>query len=278
MNYVKTFLVYIMIVDNVLILAAGKGTRMGEIGKVLPKVIWPIFNKSILELEVEYAKTFNPKKIFINVYNYKEKVIKHIESKKTFRDVEILEEKEELDIGGAIHNLARRIDYKGNLLILNSDQFIILSEKKKIEFYNSYLSNDVTLLVYNVDPNDGYSGLNIVDGKVRSIINKESACKKIELITYTGMSLVNLEKITPTQGKSSFFSSVANLDKYKVGAVHIKDSQYWDFGTKKRFIHSIKHLKSKSGEFQDFLKNTGVQLDESKSEIIVVQNNIVYRD
>ena len=45
-----------MKVDNALILAAGKGTRMGNVGKILPKVIWPIFEKTILELEVAYAK------------------------------------------------------------------------------------------------------------------------------------------------------------------------------------------------------------------------------
>ena len=47
-----------MQVDYVLVLAAGKGTRMGEIGKKIPKVIWPIFNKSILELEVLHAKKY----------------------------------------------------------------------------------------------------------------------------------------------------------------------------------------------------------------------------
>ena len=44
-----------MIVENALILAAGAGTRMGEIGKVLPKVLWPVFECSLLELEVLYA-------------------------------------------------------------------------------------------------------------------------------------------------------------------------------------------------------------------------------
>lgn len=123
-----------MKVDNVLILAAGKGTRMGQIGKIIPKVIWPIFNKSILELEVHYAKKFNPKKIFINLYNSKDTVLNFTKGKAIFDEVEFIVEKETLDIGGAIHNLATKLDYQGNLLILNSDQFILLSEDKLVEF------------------------------------------------------------------------------------------------------------------------------------------------
>ena len=55
-----------MKIDYCLILAAGFGSRMGEIGKILPKVLWHIFEKSLLELEIEYARSLGIKKIFIN--------------------------------------------------------------------------------------------------------------------------------------------------------------------------------------------------------------------
>ena len=74
-----------MKVDNVLILAAGAGTRMGEIGKKLPKVLWPVFEKSILELEVLYAEELGAQNIYINTYNYKEKLISF------YKDSEILQ-------------------------------------------------------------------------------------------------------------------------------------------------------------------------------------------
>ena len=45
-----------MKVNKALILSAGFGTRMGEIGKTLPKILWPIFDKSLLELQVLYLK------------------------------------------------------------------------------------------------------------------------------------------------------------------------------------------------------------------------------
>ena len=50
-----------MQIDHILILSAGKGTRMGNIGKNLPKVLWPVLSKSLLELQVAYAQKLAPK-------------------------------------------------------------------------------------------------------------------------------------------------------------------------------------------------------------------------
>ena len=38
-----------------LILSAGFGTRMGPIGKALPKVLWPIFEEALLGIQIEYV-------------------------------------------------------------------------------------------------------------------------------------------------------------------------------------------------------------------------------
>ena len=53
----KSYRVYIMQIDYALILSAGLGTRMGEIGKILPKVLWPIYFKSLLELQIRYCQS-----------------------------------------------------------------------------------------------------------------------------------------------------------------------------------------------------------------------------
>ena len=92
-----------MIVENALILAAGAGTRMGEIGKVLPKVLWPVFECSLLELEVLYAQSLGVKNIFINSHYYTKEILEHVKENPTFKNVTILLEKEPIDIGGAVH-------------------------------------------------------------------------------------------------------------------------------------------------------------------------------
>lgn len=249
-----------MRVDNVLILAAGKGTRMGQIGKLVPKVIWPIFNKSILELEVEYAKKFSPKNIYINLFNSKEKILKFSQGKKIFEQVTFVEEDEILDIGGAVHNVAKKLNYQGNLLIINSDQFIILSKEKLNEFEAKSKMSDATLLVYSVDPQGGYGGLKLEDNHVTGLINKNDARKCSELVTYTGMSCIKLESLSKREGKSSFFDSVIDFKDVVPNFVNVDSCEYWDFGTLKRYKKSIEKINNSKDEFKSFLECSGVKI------------------
>ena len=76
-----------MKVDKALILSAGFGTRMGEIGKTLPKILWPIFDKSLLELQALYLKEMGVKDIFINLFHQKDKIIDYCKKNETFNDV-----------------------------------------------------------------------------------------------------------------------------------------------------------------------------------------------
>lgn len=235
-----------MKVDHVLILAAGKGTRMGEIGKVLPKVIWPIFKKSILELEIDYAKVLAPTAdVYINVYNYKNHIIDFCKEHSLNSKAEILEEQEVLDIGGAIHNLARKVAYKGNVLILNSDQFLFFAP----EIFNQSLEKlktlDSVLFTYEVNSNDGYNALEIRDELFQRVILNKELKSDTTIQTYTGMSLINLEKLTPVPGESRYFDSIANSAHNKVGTKLLPNIEYWDFGTLERYRSSIKNILNK---------------------------------
>lgn len=271
-----------MKVDNVLILAAGKGTRMGQIGKILPKVIWPIFNKSILELEVAYARQFNPNKIYINLFNSKEIILNQVKDLPSFKDVEFIIEESVLDIGGAVHNLATKLEYKENLLILNSDQFIVLSEKKLEDFDRISQKSDTTLLVYSVDPRAGYGGLKIQDDKAIGLISKSEAINLKKLVTYTGMCLIKLEKLNPQTGKSNFFESVINFDSMSPSIVNVDDCEYWDFGTLERYKNSLKKIKSSDDKFIGFLKQSGVKFKENDSivddQISLTDTEIIFKN
>ncbi len=248
-----------MKVDHVLILAAGKGTRMGSIGELLPKVIWPIFNKSILELEVCYAKRYAPDaNIFINLFNFKD-IIKDFINKniKYFEGVTVIEEAKEIDIGGAIHNMAKEVNYSGNLLIINSDQFLF-SEQKIVELGLEKLQTaDSVLFTYEVNQRDGYSTLDIRGDELKGIVANSELSKGSRAQTYTGMSLIRLEKLEEFQGKSSFFKTIANPKNNLVKTIEISGLEYWDFGTVNRYHESMfKTLSQTTSSFYNFLRKT----------------------
>ena len=226
-----------MQIDHCLILAAGFGTRMGPIGQRLPKVLWPVYEKALLELQVLYAKELGIKNIYINLHYAREGILEFAETNSLFDDVTLLiEQPEILDIGGGIHNLARQVDYQGRLLVLNADQFFYMPKEDFFKRLNSFNQDPLILFNYLVDPKDGYNSL--VCNDKREVIELKKNADIIhlsEVETYTGISLINLSALTPQEGSSKFFDSVCPFLKEKVNAVLLDDVDYWDFGTVNRF-------------------------------------------
>ena len=256
-----------MKVDHALILAAGKGTRMGPIGEKLPKVIWPVFEKSILELEVLYAKKLGAHQVHTNLYNHKEKVQAHIDNHSTFKSVNVIVEDSAIDIGGAIHNLANQLDYKGNLLILNSDQFIMFDQNVFDQAKQLLNTSDIVLFTYDVNSNQLYNKL-IIDSEnnLLGILENKNISRDIIHQTYTGMALVKLESLERSVGPSKFFSSVANPENKVVKCVNIAQSVYWDFGTIQRYHQSLFKLLSmmdSKDPFVEFLMDVRA-IDQNK--------------
>lgn len=213
---------------------------MGKIGQSLPKVLWPVFEKSLLELQVAYARSLGAKKIFINLHYMGEEIEKYCILRSAFDGVEFLWEKPEiLDIGGAVHNLASQpgIKYRGKLLILNADQFFYLKKDDLAQILKPHLKDPAVLFSYMVNPALGYNALEIDEArKVKGIIkNKDlpSGTKQVE--TYTGISYVDLAQLEKVSGPSSFFDSVCPFKEKDIKALRLDNSDYWDFGTLERY-------------------------------------------
>lgn len=228
-----------MQIDHCLIMAAGFGTRMGQIGQQLPKVLWPVFERPILELQVAYARSLGIKNIYINLHYMAEQILEFCKDRTAFEDVKFLWEKPEiLDIGGAIHNLAGQpeVQYQGKLLVLNADQFFYLRPEELRQHLIPYQQQGCVLFSYPVKASLGYNALKINQRRlIEGIVpNKELAPESV-VETYTGISLIDLASLDKVSGKSPFFASVCDFTKKPVPAVLLENVDYWDFGTVKRY-------------------------------------------
>ncbi|MBL6988214.1 MAG: NTP transferase domain-containing protein [Bacteriovoracaceae bacterium] len=233
-----------MQIDNCLILSAGEGTRMGIIGQRLPKVLWPIFEKTLLELQILYAKTLGCSKIFINSHFYYPQIKAFVSSKK-FDNVYLVHEEELLDIGGAVHNLINlgHVATDENLLIMGGDQFLVFDKKYLSELLARLPQNKVILFPIAVSYNSGQNEIIVRDELLQEIVPyKKRDQSKSNYFTYSGTCLVNLQKISPAFGPSKFFASVADYKSSEILVPTIQDAKYWDFGTIKRYYESIQKL------------------------------------
>jgi NDP-sugar pyrophosphorylase family protein len=256
-----------MNLDTCFILAAGFGTRMGDIGKILPKVLWPIFEKSLLELQIIYARSLGFKKIYINIHHQKEIILDFFSDKKEYSDINFLVEDDILDIGGGIQNLAKKLNYNGHIYIINSDQFLLIDKfilEKAKKFVQESVAN---LFLIEVNSNDKYNAVNFSDNKMINIIQNKNLDRNQKIWTYSGNSVVNLAMLDKIDGKTNFFDSVANFKSKNVTIQKLNDVQYWDFGTKELYFQNMfKILRSKDDIFYNFLiKAKGLDVSKIKN-------------
>lgn len=247
-----------MQIDYALILSAGLGTRMGEIGKITPKVLWPVFFKTMLELQIRYCQDLGIKKIYINTHFLHEEINSFLKQANLESSVTVLYENPLLDSGGAIHNLAIRpeINYKGTLLLVNGDQFLFFKKdfwsiaKNKIEKCRAVLFG------IKVDKNSSYNETITVNDRLVEISKNTSRDR--DYITYSGLGLLNLEGLRPRPGISRFFDTVVDFKNEIAELVTPDTFEYWDFGTADIFYKNILKLKKideRESEMGKFLSN-----------------------
>lgn len=226
-----------MVIDHCLITAAGLGTRMGEIGKSLPKILWPVFETNLLELQIKFAQRLGAKKIFLNGHFLSPLVAQYIREKElpvTFVHEDIL-----LDVGGAIYNVASlpEIDYSGIMLVLNGDQFLFFDEEKLHQSLAHLADCDGALFGIKVDGGAGYRETIIENGRLVDIVAAHDRAKNYQ--TYSGVALFNLARIERRVGVQPFFESIADYRHRPLAFIPLEDYQYWDFGTAKRYASSL---------------------------------------
>lgn len=256
-----------MQIDYALILSAGLGTRMGEIGKRIPKVLWPIYFKTLLELQIRYCQDLGIKKIYINTHYLHDAIVKFLYSSGLQDSVFVLYEDPLLDSGGAIHNLAARqeVGYHGKLLLVNADQFLFFEEKFWQDAIREIHNNRAVLFGIRVDKNSAYN--ETITEKNRLVEIRKNIQKNNDYITYSGLGLLNLEGLKPVVGVSRFFETVADFKSQSVELVVPSEFEYWDFGTADIYAQNIFKLKnpgerqSRMGKFLE--KHAALSGDET---------------
>ncbi len=251
-----------MQIDYVLILSAGLGTRMGEIGKKIPKPLWPIINKTLLELQVDFCRSLGFENIYINTHYLHEKIITHVKNKKL--NVKVLHEEILLGSGGAIHNLARQkeVDYKGNVLLLNADVFFMLTRSEIDRELKNLEKSRAVLFAMGADASEKYNELVLSGDQLVSI---EKPDGKNQYITYSGIGLIKLDGLERCEGYSNFFESVCNFKKETILVSNAKSIEQWDFGTAGHYHKNASRIiENKNSLLKEFLEKSNVNFAEAE--------------
>ena len=162
----------------VIILAAGKGTRMNS---DIPKVMHKINNKSMLNIIIEKSEKLNPEKIIVVVGYKKELIIDSVENS----DVVFVNQNKQLGTADAIKQCIGALEgFNGNILILSGDVPLIKYKTLNnfILFHHNHNST-ASLISTEIENPQGYGRvIRNNNGQIVSIVeHKDASIEQLEI-------------------------------------------------------------------------------------------------
>lgn len=172
---------------NIVILAAGKGTRMYS---RLPKVLHEIGGISMLERVIHTAQSLNPDSISVVIGHGKELVRQHIQA-----NVHWVEQDQQLGTGHAVKMALPNLADNGRTLILYGD--VPLIDQQTLADLLNIAGEDVALLTDVLDNPTGYGRIIRQQGNVVAIVEEKdaSAAEKAICETNTGIFVLPNRKL-----------------------------------------------------------------------------------
>ncbi len=235
-----------------MILAAGLGTRLGEISEQTPKVLLDINGKTVLERIVGNLSKYGFDDIIINVHHLADMVVKAAgELAKRYNvSIGISDERDELlETGGGLYK-ARDFFSEGPFMVYNGD---ILTDLDLRKLYDYHLRKDAlaTIAVRSREGNRAF--LIDEEGIIRGWTNRSSS---IDIITIEEPMVLN---------------EIPSM------AISVYDPQIFDFMEEGKYTMTSVILKAgATGRVVSFRYEKGYWVDIGSPEKLMEARSFVY--
>lgn len=213
---------------DVIILSGGKGTRLQEVVKDIPKTMAEVNNKPFLEYLLEELKKYHVKNVILAV-GYKKEIIKSYFGEKLDKiNIIYSEEEKPLGTGGAIKK-ALELSNKEDIIVINGDVFQDVDLNKLMNFHKAK-NAEVTITLKYMENFDRYGA---VEFDKNNIITKfEEKRKKDKGYINVGVYVIKKEALRKTK-EEKFSIEKDYFEKYtdkKQFIGYIYDKEFIDIG------------------------------------------------
>ena len=157
-------------IENALILAAGKGTRMWPLTEDIPKPLLPISGIPIIKRQIDELKKVGVKKLYILIGYQMNEISDYIDKTETEIEVNYIIQEKQKGTGHAVKMAENKI--KGSFYCLNGDIIINAKNLKKIN-----RCKDMAMMVTTVDDGSNFGAVKQKNGYLASIIEKGKSGK-----------------------------------------------------------------------------------------------------
>jgi bifunctional UDP-N-acetylglucosamine pyrophosphorylase/glucosamine-1-phosphate N-acetyltransferase len=202
---------------NIIILAAGKGTRMHS---NLPKVLHQIGGKPILAHVIDCAKALNPQKIIV-VYGYGGEIVRE-----AFAHENIIwaNQVEQLGTGHAVQQAAPFLDENAETLVMLGD--VPLVDVNACKALIAQANNKLAILSFNKTDPTGYGRIVRDDNKnVVAIVEHKDATEAQLNIVEVNTGIMAMPNIHLTKWLSQLTNNNAQAEYYLTDIVALAVQQ-----------------------------------------------------
>jgi len=275
---------------SIIILAAGKGTRMNSL---LPKVLQPLAGKPLLGHVICTSETLEPHEIFI-VHGFGGELIQQYFQSNM--GLKWAQQKEQLGTGHAVMQAAKTITKKCNALILYGDVPLVSKETLRL-LIEGHQNNEISLLTTMLPNADGYGRIVRHDGDIKAIIEESDATdieKRIKEINtgimYCDAGLLNgwLNRLNKNNTKGEYYLTdiigMAVQDGVKVRGTKVENwEEVMGINDKKELAIAERLLQKNLAE--DLMKQGVTLMDPTRLDIrgtlvcgkdVVIDVNVIF--
>ena len=118
------------------ILAGGKGTRLGKLTQDIPKPMIPVAGKPLLEYQVELCRRYHIEEVILLVNHLSESIYNYFKDGRKFGiSISYYEEQQPLGTVGGVKELEDRLD--SDFLVLYGDVMMEMDLRRLIDFHHT---------------------------------------------------------------------------------------------------------------------------------------------
>ncbi len=235
-----------------IILAGGKGTRLGKIVSDLPKPLAPVQGQPFIFILIRFLVFHKIDQIIISTFHLAKKFNENLESlNKISKNISLINEPAPLGTGGAVRFVCREMNPEEHVLVLNGDTFFDFDLSGFVQKYRKVSA----LALKKVPDSSRYGTVEISNGNVTKFIEKAPLQKDGNI--YAGFGILKVKDLLtflpegPSSLENDFFPKLLQENQLLKGEVYA--GKFIDIGIPEdyRFANTRFNFSKFTKEYSD---------------------------